>query len=207
MKTYRPPRELLAAIDEVLVPRPRLAPRGRTSRIGGCREIDPLEHIATLLHSGRHYLITTIHLEAGGRLFRQAHCGPKSCCDSVALGEGIIGKTAQSGRERVIPDVSLDPDYKLCFRETRSELAVPIKIGVHILGVIDAESDQPNAFGPEDRVLLKEVAARLARYLAWGGKYLLTEAREAAQLRPAGKPARGVAAEQRRAAAGENRRP
>lgn len=209
MKTYRMPRELLAAIDEqVLAPTPRLAPRGRTPRNTGGREAPPLDRVASLLRSGRHYFAVTIYLEAGGRLLRQAHCGPESCCYSMALGEGIVGKTDQSGHERVVPNVSLDPDYKLCFPETRSELAVPIKIAGHVFGVIDVECEQSNAFGPEDRVLLKEVAARLARFLTGRGKYLLIKAREAAaQAPPAAKPARSVQGSQLRAAAGERARP
>ena len=55
---------------------------------------------------------------------------------------------------------------------------MPIKIAVHVLGVIDVESEQPNAFGVEDRVLIEAVARRLARYLESGGKYLLRHARE-----------------------------
>ncbi len=209
MKTYRSPRELLATIDEqVLAPRPRLAPRGRAARSSGSRETPPLEHVASLLHDGRHYFAVTIYLDAGGRLLRQAHCGPESCCYSMAPGEGIVGKTAQSGRERVVADVSLDPDYKRCFPTTRSELAVPIKIAGRVLGVIDSESEALNAFGPEDRLLLKEVAARLARFLTGRGKYLLIKAREAAAQAPpaTAKPAR-LPGEQLRAAAGERARP
>lgn len=207
MKTYRKPRELLAVIDEqVLAPKPRLSARGHTTRSSGCKEVSPLERIAALLHAGRHYFAVTVYLGAGGRMLRQAHCGPESCCYSMELGEGIVGKTAQSGRERIVPNVSLDPDYKLCFAETRSELAVPIKIASHVLGVIDVESERPNAFGPVDHVLLKEVASRLARFLTARGKYLLTKAREAAaQVPPStAKPASSVPDGQFRAAAGEN---
>ncbi len=209
MKTYRSPRELLATIDEqVLARRPRLAPRGRTSRSSGCRETPPLEHVASLLHAGRHYFAITIYLDAGGRLLRQAHCGPESCCYSMAFGEGIVGKTAESSRERLVPDVSVDPDYKRCFPATRSELAVPIKIAGRVLGVIDAESEQLNAFGPEGRVLLRAVAARLSRFLTGRGKYLMIKAREeAAQAPPATAEPTRIPWEQLRAAAGERARP
>jgi L-methionine (R)-S-oxide reductase len=210
VKTYRTPRELLAVIDEqVLVAKPRLAPRGRATRSSGCKAISPLERIAALLHSGRHYFAVTIYLEAGGRLLRRAHCGPESGCHSMAAGEGIVGKTAQSGHQRLVPDVSLEPDYKMCFPETRSEFAIPIKIAGHVLGVIDVESDQPDTFGPEDRVLLKDVASRLALFFTRSGKYLLMKAREAAAQAPAptGKPALPVPAEQFRAAAGVKTRP
>jgi len=164
VKTYRAPRELLALIDEqVLVPRPRLAPRGRRPRVAGCAETPPLEQIASLLQRGRNYSAVSISLEAGNRLLRQAHCG------------------SDSG-------------------ETRAELGVPIKIAGRVLGVIAVKSERSDAVGPEDRVLLKEVAARLARFLSGRGKYVLMKAREAAEAAPPAPMAT-------RAAAGEKSRP
>jgi len=49
-----------------------------------------------------------------------------------------------------------------CSLETKSEIVVPIMSGERVLGEIDIDSDQPAAFGAEDRRLLESVASLLA---------------------------------------------
>ncbi len=66
----------------------------------------------------------------------------------------------------------------MCFREVKSEIVVPIRIGGRTLGVIDVESDRANNFGSADRVLLEGVAAMLARFMTTRGKVLVRHARE-----------------------------
>jgi hypothetical protein len=57
---------------------------------------------------------------------------------------------------------------------------VSMKLAGRELGVLDVESDRENAFGPEDRVLLEDVATTLARFLTGRGKYVVRKARGAA---------------------------
>jgi putative methionine-R-sulfoxide reductase with GAF domain len=208
VKTYLCAREVLQAVEQVLTARPRLIPRGRLLR----SEIrspgapkSPLEQVAGLLQRARHYLAVTIYLEAGGRLLRRASAGASPGCDSMRLGEGNVGRAAQTGVAKVVPDVSRDPQYVKCLQETRSELVTPIKIGAHVIGVIDVESERLNAFAFEDRVLLRELATVLARYLSGRGRYLVMKAREAAPAAP--KQPRSEGQRQFRAAAGEKVRP
>jgi hypothetical protein len=60
-------------------------------------------------------------------------------------------------------------------RPAKPQMAVSIKIASRILGSLRAEND---AFHADDRVLLKQVAARLARFLTSRGKALVRSARE-----------------------------
>jgi len=165
-KPYRPPREVLAEVEQVL------ARRYQPS------DPSPLDAVAELLHEGRHYFRTGISLVVGERVERQAWRGP-----------------AQPGGA------------------TRSELSQPIKLAGRVLGVIEAESDRAEAFSSEDRVLVKEVAERLARFLTGRGKYLVRKAREAAggSAKAASSPERHQPSSERAtapraAAAGENSR-
>jgi hypothetical protein len=93
-----------------------------------------------------------------------------------------------------------------------SQIAAPIRIASRVLGELRAESGRENAFGPADRVLLKQVAARLARFLTSRGKVLMRHARETENDRVASPPeARGyqpasTKAASLRMAAGEGRR-
>jgi putative methionine-R-sulfoxide reductase with GAF domain len=183
VKTYRSVREVLGAVEQLLTPKPRLIARGHlpVRQIRGAHFAEsPLQQLAKLLQSGRHYYAVTIYLEAGGGLLRQASAGPAPRCDSMRLGEGNVGQAAKTGMEKVAPDVARDPQYVKVFDQTRSELVMPIKIAAHVIGVIDVESDRENAFAYKDRVLLRKVSTVLAKFLVGHGKYLVMKAREAA---------------------------
>jgi putative methionine-R-sulfoxide reductase with GAF domain len=187
VKTYRGVREVLGAIEQVLAAKPRLAARGRRP----LREIrgaafpeSPLVEVARLLQGGRQYFAVTIFLVAGTRLLRVASAGPPPRCDSMRLGEGNVGQAAVTAKFKLLPDVDRDARYVKVFSETRSEFVMPIKIGAHVIGVLDVESDRLNAFAYKDRVLLHQVAKVLARFLAGAGKYLVMKAREAALAIP-----------------------
>jgi putative methionine-R-sulfoxide reductase with GAF domain len=211
VKTYRSAREVLGAVEQVLVAKPRLASRGRLPlrEIRGAQfQESPLVQVARLLQKERQYFAVTIFLDAGGRLLRVASAGPAPRCAAMRLGEGNVGQAAKTGMAKVVPDVTRDPQYVQVFSETRSELVMPIKIGVHVSGVIDVESDRLNAFAYKDRVLLRKIATLLARFLTGPGKYLVRKAREAAHAIPAvlSKQPQSESQERLRAAAGEKAR-
>ena len=180
MKTYRSARDLLKQIDQLLAARPAFQ-----------KNSSPLDQVVEILYGGRQYFWIGIYLVAGEAVVRESFRGPVPPCHTVALGVGNVGTAGESGLMKVIPDVSADPTYSMCFAETKSEIVVPIRIGQHVLGVIDVESDRINAFGGQDRVLLKQVAERLARFLQNQGKYLLRKAREAGQTRSVPPPVHG----------------
>lgn len=81
---------------------------------------------------------------------------------ALPLGKGIVGQVALTGQPRRVPDVRHDPDYLEGDPNTSSELCVPLKAGEHILGVINTESTQLDAYSEEDERLLSTVAAQLA---------------------------------------------
>ena len=169
MKTYRSTRDLLSDVKQL-----------RASRDVYSTRTSPLERTVEILYEGRHYFWIGIYLVVGDRVVRQAFRGPVPPCHSFALGTGNVGTTGQSGVVKVVPDVSTDPTYSMCFVETKSEIVVPIKIAGNVLGVIDVESDQPDAFGMHDRIMLELVAEELARFLTSRGKFLVRHAREKA---------------------------
>jgi putative methionine-R-sulfoxide reductase with GAF domain len=181
---YRSVRELLKDIERVLGPHPRLGARGRVSagKAGGDRALpghdSPLDAVVRLLVNGRGYLHAAVYLNGGSRLVRRAAAGAKSDCDAMDFGQGVVGKVAQSGRERVLANVSRDPDYHKILPQTRSELVMPVKIGSHVLAVIDVESARVNVFAYPARVLLRRTAVLTAKFLAGDGRYLMLEARE-----------------------------
>jgi len=80
----------------------------------------------------------------------------------VPAREGIVGAAAKLRRAVVVPDVTLDPRYRMVNPETRSELAVPMVYKNRVVGVMDLESPQLNYFTPDHVQVLSILAAHLA---------------------------------------------
>lgn len=79
-------------------------------------------------------------------------------------GTGIVGYVSQSGRPRIALDTGADavffnnPDLP----ETRSEMALPLKVGAKIIGVLDIQSTQSGAFDDDDSAILGTLANQIA---------------------------------------------
>ncbi len=83
----------------------------------------------------------------------------------MPFGRGIVGEVAASGRPRRVPDVRQVPSYVAVRPGVLSELGVPIKIGDRVLGVINLESPELDAFADADERLLTTIAGHLATAL------------------------------------------
>ncbi len=81
--------------------------------------------------------------------------------------QGLCGAALESRKAVVVGDVRKDPRYLPTFHTTRSEIIVPmVNENKHILGMLDAESEKPNAFGTEDRQFLERAAGLIAHCLS-----------------------------------------
>jgi len=78
--------------------------------------------------------------------------------------EGMIGWVAHTGEPLLANDVSQEPHYlpDELLPETKSELAVPLKVEERVVGVLDVESDELNAFDEEDIFILNTLAGQVA---------------------------------------------
>lgn len=78
--------------------------------------------------------------------------------------QGIVGYVAHTGQVRVVEDVTEDPFYLYVaeWQETRSEMALPLRVGDEVLGVLDIQSQKVGAFHPDDIATLRIVADLLA---------------------------------------------
>jgi CheY-like chemotaxis protein/GAF domain-containing protein len=76
--------------------------------------------------------------------------------------KGIVATTAREGRSVYVPDTHSEPRYVSLARAHRSELAVPLKVKDHVVGVLNVESADLDAFGPGDATLLSILAAQAA---------------------------------------------
>jgi len=85
-----------------------------------------------------------------------------------AVTDGLCGAAVASRSPVVVGDVRRDPRYLTTLGDTRSEIVVPILEPGRVLGVIDVESERPDAFGELDRARLERATALLLPLYAGG---------------------------------------
>ncbi|HUJ75836.1 MAG TPA: GAF domain-containing protein, partial [bacterium] len=78
--------------------------------------------------------------------------------------EGICGWVAATGQPLCVADVEKEPRYASMSAavSTRSELAVPIRRGSEVIGVLDIQSPTPGTFGGADVAAQQTVADQLS---------------------------------------------
>lgn len=79
-----------------------------------------------------------------------------------SLQMGIVGWVCRTGQVVRANDVRSDPRYVEGDSSTRSELCVPLKAGGRVIGCINMESSQENAFNEHDERLLSILANQAA---------------------------------------------
>lgn len=79
-------------------------------------------------------------------------------CLVIPFSRGVCGAAARTGKVQLVPDVEAFPGHIACAASTRSELVIPVRDGAgRLLGVLDIDSDQPDAFTPEDAEALAAI--------------------------------------------------
>ncbi len=111
-----------------------------------------------LLDGSKEYaFLTAANSEGGRRMLARSH--------RLKVGsEGIVGFVTYTGKPRVALDVGTDavffdnPDLP----DTRSEIALPLRVGDEIIGALDVQSTEPGAFSQEDIEVLSILADQIA---------------------------------------------
>ncbi len=95
--------------------------------------------------------------EGGQRMLKRNH--------KLKIGEvGIVGFSAATGQARIALDTGEDAVYfdNPDLPATRSEMALPLRVGENIIGILDVQSEQTGAFDEEDIELLSIVADQVS---------------------------------------------
>lgn len=167
-------------------------------RIGslGARATDPHEAMTAMLG----ILVELFDASAGtisllnpdtGKLEIDVHHGMPADINEVVLrlGQGITGWVAFHGRPQLVPDVRADPRYIPVRPEVRSEMTAPfVQESGQVLGVINLDSDIPNAFTPAHLDILVRMADEATHVLirVWQLTHLRGKARQLEALVTAG---------------------
>jgi GAF domain-containing protein len=125
---------------------------------------EALQAVVEVLHDRvEHYSWVGVYLVEGDELVLGPWKGPEATEHvKIPVGLGICGAAAESGETEVVDDVNSDPRYLACFPSTRSEIVVPVAYEGEVVGEIDIDSDEPAAFGEDDRTFLERVAGLIA---------------------------------------------
>ena len=106
-----------------------------------------------------------IYMVEGNDLVLDAWSGPAATEHvRIPIGKGVCGFAAKAGKTEIVSDVSRDPRYLECFLSTKSEIVVPILSGDSVVGEIDVDSDQLDAFSSVDREFLEAVARKASTH-------------------------------------------
>ena len=97
----------------------------------------------------------------------------------VAIGRGIVGRTAFTQQAVVAPDVTKSDDWlpNPELPETKAELAVPLRSGDHVQGVLDVQQNRSNSLSQDDIYVLQVIADQLSVALQNAQQYGLIQQR------------------------------
>lgn len=122
------------------------------------------QRVVDLLHDRfPHYDWVGLYWVEGDDLVLGPWTGPQATEHTrIPIGTGVCGAAAASGLTEIVPDVRTDPRYLACFASTKSEIVVPIFDGSDVIGEIDIDGSDLDAFDSTDARFLEEIAALLA---------------------------------------------
>lgn len=87
----------------------------------------------------------------------------KPACIRITIGKGVCGTAAHLCKTIIVPDVRDFPGHIFCDNETLSEIVVPLIKHDVLLGVLDLDSHNVNAFDVIDQQYLERIAALITR--------------------------------------------
>lgn len=106
--------------------------------------------------SQRSAVLQASNSDGGRRMLQRGH--------QLKLGTGIVGYVAATGEPRIALDVGADsaffnnPDLP----DTLSEMALPLRVSRELIGVLDVQSIEPNAFKDDDIEVLSTLADQVS---------------------------------------------
>jgi sigma-B regulation protein RsbU (phosphoserine phosphatase) len=76
--------------------------------------------------------------------------------------EGMVGYVASTGQTRYAPDVRTDDYYFACGESTLSEVAIPLRVGEHLVGVFTASHPEVDGFPRQQLRILQALCDHVA---------------------------------------------
>jgi signal transduction histidine kinase/CheY-like chemotaxis protein/HAMP domain-containing protein len=95
--------------------------------------------------------------EVGAELLRRGH--------RLAVGSrSVIGQVTVTGEPIIARDTDADPVHRRneLLPDTRAEMAIPLRTGDRVIGALDVQSTEPQAFDREAQAILQSLADQIA---------------------------------------------
>jgi L-methionine (R)-S-oxide reductase len=126
---------------------------------GGADDASALGEVVSLLAAERPvWSWVGIYVLKGETLLLGPFVGPETAHTRIPVGVGVCGTAVFLNDNLVIRDVRQVDNYLACSPSTRSEIVVLIRDKGEIVGQFDVDSEQVGAFGPDDEILLEDLA-------------------------------------------------
>lgn len=126
-------------------------------------EVDVVANMANMtaaLKEAFDFFWVGFYMVKGSELVLAPFQGPVACT-RITYGRGVCGAAWEQRKTLIVPNVDEFPGHIACSSRSKSEIVVPILRGGNVVGVLDVDSEQLNAFDEVD-----------AKYLAMLLSYL-----------------------------------
>ncbi|UPZ37117.1 GAF domain-containing protein [Sphingobacterium sp. PCS056] len=138
-----------------------LVPQIRGLVTGETNQIANLANIAAALKEQFNFFWVGFYLIEGEQLVLGPFQGPVACT-RIQYGRGVCGTSWKENKTIIVPNVEEFLGHIACSSLSKSEIVIPIYQDNSIIGILDVDSDELNAFDEIDAQYLTEIVSLLS---------------------------------------------
>ncbi len=144
---------------EQLIPQILALVKGESNRVA------VLATVSAVLHEAFDFFWTGFYLVEGSELIVGPFQGLVACL-RIQKGKGVCGSAWENEQSIIVPDVNKYPGHIACSALSQSEIVIPlISDSGKVLGVLDIDSTELDAFDDVDRNNLEKLCIHLGKIL------------------------------------------
>src|SRR5712691_4163013 len=110
---------------------------------GAATPEEALDGALGALHEHLNHAFVVALVAEHERLWHVSSRGFAMTPDGLPIAGGIVGRAMRSGRIQYVPDLAADPAYVEVVHGVSSEIAIPLRVGDAVIGVLNIESVAP----------------------------------------------------------------
>ena len=143
----------------------QLIPQLKALLMGEKNVVANLSNISAALKQSMNFFWVGFYLVEGAELVLGPFQGPVACT-RIQKGKGVCGTAWEKAETLIIPDVNKYPGHIACSALSQSEIVIPmISDSGKVLGVLDIDSTELDAFDDVDRNNLEKLCIHLGKIL------------------------------------------
>ena len=139
-----------------------LLPQIKGLLLGETNLVANLANISAALKEGLGFFWVGFYLvDSEDELVLGPFQGPVACT-RIRKGKGVCGTSWEKEETLIVPEVDQFPGHIACSSASKSEIVLPIFSKGKVIGVLDVDSDQVNAFDEIDQEWLEKILTLIA---------------------------------------------